>query len=180
MRQTQASKLKMIAAALLLLGLACGPLNRLQELTQKGRVLATGVAVMEEGNFLAFEAYEKLQRLPGYRLESRSTFRDRAGNLSTTMTTSDYDSRGNAYIITQTPDGQQQELYFVEGHTYIFDAEHEGWLDLGAVSPADRKTRIRQIVVNIARTEPTNSQRCQSPVLGLEASSGEMRGNAAV
>ncbi len=126
-----------ITIFLLLLLLACGPLDQLQDLNRKGRALATGVAVIDEGDFLAFEAYENLQRLPGYRLESRNILRDESGNLLTFQTVSQIDSQGNAYIVTQTPDGQQQEIYVVEGHTYVFDPQYEGWVDLGAIAPAN-------------------------------------------
>ncbi len=126
-----------IAIIIALLLLACGPLNRLQDLNRKGRVLATGVAVIGKGNYLAFEAYEKLQRLPGYRLEDRSTVRDQAGNLSTLITIKEYDPQGNAYILTLTPDGQQNEIYFVDGHTYVFENQYDGWTDRGATTPAE-------------------------------------------
>lgn len=127
---------QIIILALLLL-LACGPLNQLQELNRKGRALATGVAILGNGNYLAFEAYEKLNQLPGYRLESRNTIRDSAGNLSTYSIISRYDANGNVHTLIQTADGRQHEIYVVDGHTYTFEAKYNGWVDMGNIPPEE-------------------------------------------
>jgi hypothetical protein len=123
---------------LILLVLACGPFNRLQELNHKGRVLATGVATISEGNYSAFEAYEKLYRLPGYHLESRNTIRDAAGNISNATVSSQRDAQGNTHTLAQMPDGQQIEIYVVAGRTYVYDSRYEGWLDPNTLPAAER------------------------------------------
>jgi hypothetical protein len=130
-------KSQVIAAALLLLLLACGPLNRLQALNRQSRALATGVAIIGENKNLVVEAYQNLQRLPGYRLESQSIVRDSVGNLSSLIIISNYDSKGNVHTLTQTPDGRQDEIYSVDGHTYVFEAQYNGWVDLSAVTPVE-------------------------------------------
>ena len=137
---------QVIAIALLLLLLACGPWNRLQEFNQKSRVLATGVATIGEGNYSAFDAYDNLDNLSGYRLESRTTVRENTGTLSTFITTSDHDEQGNIYILTQAPNGQLHEIYFIDGHTYIFQSEYNGWVDLGVTMIQAQETSYGYLV----------------------------------
>lgn len=142
-----------MVAMLLLLLLACGPLNRLQEITRKGQVLATGVAIMGEGNYLAFDAYENLRELPGYRLEIRSSSRDQSGYLSSRITTSEHDAQGNVYTVTRTPTGQQHQVYFVDGHTYVFEAEYNGWVNLDADSLAEAQQNRAGTLAGLSQTE---------------------------
>lgn len=127
--------------SMIFLLLACGPVNRLQELDHKGRVLATGVATISEGNYSAFEAYEKLHRLPGYHLASRNTLRDAAGNISNALFSSQRDAQGNSHILAQMPDGQQTEIYVIAGRTYIYDKRYEGWLDPNTLPAAERTSQ---------------------------------------
>jgi hypothetical protein len=138
---------------LLLLLLACGPLNRLQDFTRKGQVLATGVAIMGEGNYLAFDAYENLQGLPGYRLEIRSSSRDQSGYLSNQITTSEHDAQGNVYTLTRTPAGRENEIYFVDGHTYVFEAQYNGWVELGTVTLAEAQQNSVGSPAGLSQTE---------------------------
>ncbi len=118
-----------MAAALLLLLLACGPLDRLQELNRKGRVLATGVAIIDQGDYLAFEAYHNLKKLPGYQLESRTTLRDNNGALSTITTILQHDAQGNSYSVTQSPNGDRIETYIVDGRAYVYESTYKGWVE---------------------------------------------------
>ena len=142
-----------VVALTLLLLLACGPFTQLQELNHKGRVLATGVAVMGEGDYQAFEAFENLNRLPNYRLESRATYRDQAGGITNFRVIAEHDSYGNVYTVAQTPDGRQQEIYVVDNHTYVYQTEYDGWIDLGTVAPDETEqidggvpTELSQVV----------------------------------
>jgi hypothetical protein len=125
---------KLITLTLLLL-IACSPFNRLQELNHKSRILATGVAVMGEGEYQAFKAFDNLDKLSNYRLESRTTHRDQAGKVSNFKVISEHDSHGNIYTVTQTPDGRQHEIYVVEEHTYVYETAYDGWIDLGTIAP---------------------------------------------
>lgn len=126
---------QIIAVLFVLLLLACGPWNQWQDINRKGRALATGVAVINEGEFLAFEAYEKLQQLPGYHLESRNSVRDETGSFNTAITVSRHDARGNRHTVTETTDGGRLETYFVDGRTYVFDTQYNGWIDLEETTP---------------------------------------------
>jgi len=127
---------RLIFIGLTLLLLACTPFNRLQELNRKGRVLATGVAIIGEGDYLALAAYQKLEQLPGYRLESRSIIRDEAGHASTLVIVSQNDARGNRHVVSKMADGQQQEQYIVAGQTYYFKPEYSGWVREDTPAPA--------------------------------------------
>jgi hypothetical protein len=119
---------------LLLVLLACGPVEQLQELNHRARVLATGVATIREGNYSALDAYQNLDKLPGYHLESRTILRDGNGNVSTLLLIDKRDPQGNGYTLTQTSAGQQKELYIIEGHSYIYDPRYEGWVDTEAIA----------------------------------------------
>ncbi len=125
----------------LLFLLACGPLTQLQELGQKGQALATSAAMIDQSNFLVFEAYQKLENLPGYRLENQTIKYDSLNNSTPMVMVREYDSQGNVHILTHTLTEQQQELYFIKGHTYIYDIEHQGWTDLGQITPAEALQR---------------------------------------
>ncbi len=116
--------------ALLLLLLACGPLDRLREVNQPENTLATRVALIDESSHLAPDAYQKIETLPGYHLENQTITWDSAGNQTRQITISDYDARGNVHTITHSLDGHKNELYIVEGRTYLFDEQYQGWLDL--------------------------------------------------
>lgn len=117
---------------IILLLLACGPLNRVQQLNQQSRALATGVAVIGEGDYLALDAYKKLDQLPGYRLESRLIIRDTGDTRSVFTSISNHDAQGNVHTLTQLPDGQQAESYVIDGHTYVYGSQYDGWVDLTA------------------------------------------------
>lgn len=130
-----------ITVLLLSLILACGPLDRLREQNQQRQALATGAAIIDQNNRLAADAYKKIQTLPSYRLESRSIRQDSAGNRTSQVIISEYDAQRNRHTLTQAPNGQEHEVYFVDGHTYVFDPQYEGWLDLGAVTPAEAQQR---------------------------------------
>jgi len=144
---------QIIAVTLLFLLLACAPWNRLQDFNRKSRVLATGVATIGEGNYSVFEAYERLGQLSNYRIESRTTIRDNNDASSTLTTTSDHDEHGNIYILTQAPNGQPNEIYFVDGHTYVFEAQYKGWVDLGADTVTKAQETSYGYLVGFGQTE---------------------------
>ena len=163
-----------ITLALFLLILACGPLNQLQTLNQKGRALATGVAVIGEGDYLAFEAYQKLDQLPGYRLESRTVFRDSDGTRSVFTSVSEHDAQGNIHTVSLSPDSQQYETFWVAGQTYIFEPKYSGWVNVtgadtskpdhtGQPAGVDQITHSIQLLAQFGAV-PTLAG--QEPVLG--------------
>jgi hypothetical protein len=123
-----------VTVALLMFILACGPLSQLQTLNQKGRALATGVAVVGQGDYAAFEAYQKLNQLPGYRLENRAIFRDSAGVRSVFTSLSEHDAQGNIHIVSLSPDGRQDETFLIAGQTYVFEPKYNGWVNVTGVS----------------------------------------------
>ena len=126
-------KQKSIVVTLLLLTtLACGSLERLREFNQQSQTSTTETAIAGHDRHLNItEAYEKSQALPGYRLENQHIGRDNAGNRTKQITSSEYDAQGNIHLVTQKPAGQQSEFYFVDGYTYEFEPQYEGWVNLG-------------------------------------------------
>ncbi len=137
----------MVIAVLLLLILACGPVDRLRELNQQRQALATGAAIIDESSHLAADAYEKIQTLPSYRLESQRIELDSAGRRTSQITISEYDVKRNVHTLTQVPNDQQHELYFVDGHTYVFEEKYEGWIDLGAVTPTEAQQASQEVLL---------------------------------
>ncbi len=109
--------------------LACTPLTQLQSWGQKSQALATGVAVIDQGDFLAFEAYHKLQQLPGYQLTSQSTNRVVEGDASTQTTIKQIDAQGNVHSVTSGADNQIREHFTIAGITYLFDEQYQGWVE---------------------------------------------------
>lgn len=142
-----------IAIALLFLLLACGPWNRLQDFNQKSRVLATGVATIGEGNYAVFDAYDNLEQLSSYRLESRSTIRENTGTPSTFTTISEHDEHGNSHTMAQAPNGQLTEIYFIDGHTYVFEAQYNGWVDAGTIAITQTQEASYGYLVGFSQTE---------------------------
>jgi len=120
------------AALLSFVLLACGPLNQWQQLNRQQQAVATTTARLGETGDLVTDAYRKLQTLPGYRLESRRVERDGTGDQTSTTISTEYDVQGNLYVQTEST-----ELYFVDGHTYLFDPQYEGWVDSTPVFPAE-------------------------------------------
>jgi hypothetical protein len=114
----------------LLATLACRPLIRWPELGQPEETSKPDMIRVVEAEDLISMAYEKTERLPGYRLESRKTTRSKAGGQTTQSQIRQQDANRNIHLVTEMPDGQQSEIYMVEGHSYLFDAEHQGWVDL--------------------------------------------------
>lgn len=124
-----------VTALLLLLILACGPADRLREFNRQRQSLATGAAILDENNGLVAEAYRQMQRLPGYRLESRSIVQDSAGNRTLQVIVSEVDAQGNRHVMTQAGDGGQQEHYLVGDHTYVFEPQYDGWIETNTAGP---------------------------------------------
>jgi hypothetical protein len=125
-----------LTALLLLILLACGPADRLREFNRQRQAAATGAAILDENNDLVAEAYRKMQRLPGYRLESRSIIQDGTGNRTVQVVVSEVDAQGNRHVLTQAGDGGQQEHYLVDGHTYVFEAQYDGWIEASSAGSA--------------------------------------------
>jgi hypothetical protein len=124
-----------VVTVLLLLILACSPADRLREFNRQRQSLATGAAMLDENNDLVTEAYRKMQRLPGYRLESRSIVQDSTGNRTLQLVVSEVDAQGNRHVLTQTGDGGQQEHYLVGDHTYVFEPQYDGWIEANTAGP---------------------------------------------
>lgn len=121
--------------------LACTPLSRLREISPSEDVSATKVATINENSQLIAEAYEKIETLPGYRLESRYVISGEGGHRLGYTLVGEYDATGNRHIFMQTANHQQVELFFVEGHTYLFESQYNGWIDLGPISPVELQQR---------------------------------------
>jgi hypothetical protein len=126
-----------LAATLLLITLACGPLEELRTVNRLEQALATGTAVIHASNKLAAEAFEKIETLPGYRLETRYIVRDKTGKHTTQTSIRDYDAEGNFHILPEPDDDLQTEMYYVDGHAYMYEPEYDGWIDLGTISPVE-------------------------------------------
>jgi hypothetical protein len=136
--------------------LACGPLNRWQQLNQQQQAIATSATLIGENSHLIAAAFNKLQTSSSYRLESRTISRDQTGHQTSHLVVTVYDALGNVYTLTHTPDGQQNERYFIEGQTYVFEPQYQGWVksevDMGpetqapaGISPADLAELLIQI-----------------------------------
>jgi len=117
--------------------LACGPIDRLQGLNQEQQAVATGAAIIHENSQVAAGAYQKLQTLSSYRLESRHLRRDRAGHELSRVVVEEHDSTGNIHTQTQSSDGSEREIFIVDGHTYQYDLQYEGWIDSGTTPPTE-------------------------------------------
>jgi hypothetical protein len=126
---TIATLLWLMTLACILLALACGPLNRLQEFNRQNQKQLTGTTpASQNGNLNITDAYAKTQALPGYRFESRHIVQESAGHRIQQVIIGEYDIQGNAYILTQTPDDQESEVYLVDGNTYVYEPQYEGWV----------------------------------------------------
>jgi|GEM_PF-2130991 len=122
-----------VAALLSVVALACGPWDRLREANQQQQAAATSAVMIRNSSQLAANAYKKIETLPGYRLESRHLVRDEStGRETSQVVIKTLDEAGNFHLQTQSSDGTQTELFFVDGHTYLFDPEYQGWVDSGA------------------------------------------------
>ena len=126
-----------IAALGLWLTLACGPLDRLRTVNQQPQTTITGAANIRDNSHLAAEAYQKIETLPGYRLEIRHTIRSKTGQPASQTVIKEYDPAGNVYTRSQMDDGSQTESYHIVGQTYRFDPQYDGWINLGTATPAD-------------------------------------------
>lgn len=115
--------------------LACGPLDRLQTLNRRQQAAATGAALIGQNSRPVAEAYNRLQNLPGYRLEQRVTTRSNGYRFNQVIV-SEYDAGGNFYMRVQDTENRPQEFYYVAGHTYLFDPQYSGWVDAGTGTPA--------------------------------------------
>lgn len=117
--------------------LACGPLNQLQSLSQPRPVPATEAALIERGHYRLADAFVKLAMLPGYRLESETMVHPPAGQPLLSTLVIERDAAGNSHIFSQNSPDPPQEIYLIAGQTYLFDPQNQGWVDQGAVSPAE-------------------------------------------
>jgi hypothetical protein len=107
--------------------LACTPLSRLAPQKEPARE-----AVVAEQPGLMLAAYEKLRRLPGYRLESQRIVRGPGGQVAKLIMISEQDKQGNSHIWITPPEGQALELVVVAGRTYIFETQYNGWVEATA------------------------------------------------
>lgn len=131
-------KLLISTAALFLLGLAC---TLPAQFTERARppedIPATKIALISRNHQLAAEAYTKIERLPSYRLVSSYSLADANGTLASVSLTKEIDSVRNAHTWWVSAAGHTTELYFIDGHSYQFDPDSGGWVDLGGLSPEE-------------------------------------------
>jgi hypothetical protein len=122
---------------LLLIGLllACTPFNRLAELNRSGQAVATGVAVVNQGDFTALAAYDKLESLPGYQQHTQLLLRDETNSAVTLTAARTHDARGNSHTITQQANQPPLETYLVDGQSYTFNPAYNGWVVAAAANP---------------------------------------------
>lgn len=127
-----------LAAALLsVAALACGPWERLWEANRQQQAAATSAVIIRHSSQVAATAYNNIESLPGYRLESRHLVRKaNTGGETSQVVIKTLDEVGNFHLQTESGDGVQSELYVVDGHTYRFDPEYQGWVDSGDGPPA--------------------------------------------
>ena len=86
--------------------LACGPLDRFRPTTPPPTATASETTLLRANSQLIARAYQVIETLPGYRLETRHLVRDEAGQLiSQVIITKAYDPAGNLYSRSQARDG---------------------------------------------------------------------------
>ncbi len=129
---------KVVLAGLVLILLACGPLDRLRPVAPEPEATTNAATPVRANSQLIASAYKTIETLPGYRLKTRHLIRDEAGQPDRQMIiTKTYDSAGNFYSRSQSDDGNLTELYVVDGHAYRYDPQYAGWLDSGVVAPTE-------------------------------------------
>lgn len=162
-----------------LLLLACGPLTQLRRLGQSQDTPATQVAVITRNNRVVSEAYTKIQTLPGYRLSSRQLIPGETGTRVGYSFEGAYDLAGNQHILIQTADGQQREFYYVDGHTYVFEPQHEGWVDLGQITPETIQQQDDLLPVGPTAIQNPAEFIAQFGVTPTQATAGTLHGRPA-
>lgn len=71
-------------------------------------------------------------------MESEYRLSNDEGRPITYSLVKEQDSQGQQRLIIETEQGEQ-EFYRVEGRTYAFDSQYNGWVDLGDVSPLEQQ-----------------------------------------
>ncbi|MEM7343868.1 MAG: hypothetical protein AAF485_06465 [Chloroflexota bacterium] len=122
---------------IILVTMACSPLTQLRTLTQsqEQQDLATRTTIINENSNLAIEAYNHLSLLPGYRQEMLITWRDGSGALVNQLVTTRYDTMGQSHTLYQLQEDGYHEFYVIDEQTYTFNPPHQGWVNLGSISP---------------------------------------------
>ncbi len=134
MNQAQRKQLLQLVTGGLLL--ACAPLNQLGSQANNNPAIATGAAIVAEGDLSALNAYQNLDKLPGYRLQTEQTMFAGAAVSSTVTTITERDAVGNSHTTAQTDGGPLYEIYTVNRQTYTFNTQYNGWVpgnDAGAL-----------------------------------------------
>lgn len=132
----QIDRRKVVLAWLLLVLLACGPLDRLRPVAPQPEATTSAATLVRANSQLIARAYQTIETLPGYRLETRHLIRDESGQPSRqVIITKSYDPAGNLYSRSQSDDGSLTELYVVDGRSYRYDPQYAGWVD-NSVTPA--------------------------------------------
>jgi hypothetical protein len=153
-----------LAGLVLLALLACGPLDRLQQLNNQQRAAATGAALLSRDAGVLAAAFEKLNSLPGYRLESRHLSRDPSGQAVSLVVITQTDVQGNIHRQSRSSDGPIEETFVVNGRAYRFDPHYSGWVDAGAaalpepVSTLELAYLLTQVGAVPAQTSPETIQ----------------------
>lgn len=110
--------------------MACAPFEELVALNRSRQILATVENMVEDGDRLALTAYQKLYKLPGYRLEGRHIVRTKEGDAVINTISTTYDINGNSHTIRQSAAGQINETYLVEGRLYYFEPKQQNWVEV--------------------------------------------------
>jgi hypothetical protein len=119
---------QLILAGFVLMLLACAPITELLGFTQNQQAVTTLETLVNNGDFLALSAYQKLHKLPGYQLEARHTRHTASGESATRRITITADESGNRHVINQSAAGQIIETYMVAGRSYFYSPQYQGWI----------------------------------------------------
>jgi len=112
-------------------------LDRLHEFNRQ-QALPTAQTTGQSSQFYIVEAYQKLSALPGYRLENRHIVHQGTDNRTEQIIRGEYDARGNAHILIQSPAGPRREVYRVDNQLYVFEPQYEGWVNTTIAPPTDQ------------------------------------------
>ncbi len=123
------------AALLSFVILACGPLDQWQQVSRQQEAVATSSARLGANNPLIVGAFQKMQALPGYRLESGRVVHHQDSQQTSYTVIDEYDARGNRHTRIDTSVDRPGEFFVVDGHTYLYEPQYGGWTDAGTVFP---------------------------------------------
>lgn len=117
--------LKFVVIGLLL---GCGSFGQLAQLSSSGPAVATGVALVDAGEFSVLAAYQNLDKLPGFHLQAEQAITTENGETSTLTVTRTQDAAGNRHTTSSAGDDVLHEDYVIDGQTYAFNRQYDGWV----------------------------------------------------